>query len=88
MQNFQNLLVWQKAHHLAMRTYEITNDFPRDEVFGLRNMMRKVSIDIPGAIAEGAAKPNDQEFAKYMSTALGFSNRPQYYALMARDLRF
>jgi four helix bundle protein len=88
MQDFRNLVVWQKAHQLALHTYRITNDFPRDEVFGLRNMMRKISIDIPAYIAEGAAKPNDSEFARCLSAALGFANRLEYYALMAQDLEF
>ena len=85
MQDFRNLLVWQKAHRLALETYRITNDFPRDEVFGLRNMMRRTSIDIPAYIAEGAVKPNDTEFARSISAALGFANRLEYYALMAHD---
>lgn len=88
MQDFRNLLIWQKAHQLALETYRVTNNFPRDEVFGLRNMMRKISIDIPAYIAEGAAKPNDAEFARSLSAALGFANRLEYYALMARDLEF
>lgn len=88
MQDFRNLLVWQKAHQLALETYRVTNDFPRDELFGLRNMMRKVGIDIPGYIAEGSGKSTDREFAGCMSAALGFASRLQYYALMARDLEF
>jgi len=88
MQDFKNLLVWQKAHQLALETYRVTNHFPRDEVFGLRNMMRKASIDIPAYIAEGTSKPTDIEFARSISAALGFANRLQYYALMARDLGF
>ncbi len=88
MQDFRNLVIWQRAHELALATYRITNDFPRDEVFGLRNMMRKISIDIPAYIAEGAAKPNDAEFARSVSAALGFANRLEYYALMVLDLKF
>lgn len=88
MQDFRNLLVWQKAHELALEMYRITNDFPRDEVFGLRNMMRKTGIDIPGYIAEGCGKSTDEEFAKSLRVALGFANRLEYYALMANDLGF
>jgi len=88
MQDFRNVKMWRRAHELALLTYRITNDFPRDEIFGLRNMMRKISIDIPAYIAEGCAKPNDAEFARSLSAALGFANRLEYYALMARDLDF
>jgi len=51
-------------------------------------MMRKVSIDIPAAVAEGAVKPDDSEFARSVSHALGFANCLEYYAIMAHDLAF
>jgi four helix bundle protein len=88
MQDFHNLLVWQKAHQLALLTYKLTADFPRDEMFGLRTSLRRVSVDIPAYIAEGSMKANDSEFAKSLSAALGFANRLEYYALLARDLAF
>lgn len=88
MQDFHNVQIWQRSHQIALLTYRITNDFPRDEIFGLRNMMRKISIDIPAYIAEGCGKPNDLEFSRSVSAALGFANRLEYYALMARDLHF
>jgi len=87
MQDFKNLKVWQKAHELALLTYEITADFPKEELFGLRNTLRKTSVDIPSFIAEGCSKPNDQEFAKLINLAVGLNNRLEYYALVARDLR-
>ena len=88
MQDFKNLKVWQKAHELALFTYEITADFPREELFGLRNTLRKTAVDIPANIAEGTAKPSDAEFSRALSTALALGNRLEYYALMARDLTF
>lgn len=88
MQDFRKLLVWQKAHQLALLTYKLTADFPRDELFGLRNSLRRVSVDIPANIAEGSMKANDAEFARSLSSALGFANRLEYYALIARDLTF
>lgn len=78
--------MWKKAHELALFTYRITAEFPREEVFGLRNSMRKTSVDIPAYIAEGCGKANDVEFAKSLSAALGFANRLEYYSLIARDL--
>jgi|CXWL01.1.fsa_nt_gi four helix bundle protein len=86
MQDFKNLKVWQKAHELALLTYQITADFPKEELFGLRNTLRKTSVDIPAFIAEGCSKSSDQEFAKLISMAIGLNNRLEYYALVARDL--
>lgn len=67
MQDFKNLKVWQKAHELALLTYRLTADFPRDEVFPLRNSLRRTSVDIPAYIAEGCAKPNNAEFDRVIS---------------------
>ena len=87
MQDFKNLLVWQKAHELALYTYRVTADFPKEELFGLRNTLRKTSIDIPGLIAEGSAKDNNAEFSRAIANAIALASRMEYYALVARDLQ-
>lgn len=86
MQNFLNLLVWQKAHELALLPYRLTTDFPRDEAFGLRHSLRKTSVDIPAYIAEGCGKASDEEFSRALGAAFAFATRLEYYALMACDL--
>jgi four helix bundle protein len=88
MQDFKNLKVWQRAHEFALRTYRITSDFPKDEVFGLRHLKRKSATDIPAFIAEGCGKANDSEFSRSIATAVATTYRLEYYALMARDLEF
>ena len=67
-------------------TYELTADFPKEELFGLRTQLRRTAVDIAGFIAEGCGKPGDDEFAKCVGAALGLANRIEYYALVALDL--
>ena len=86
MQNFRNLLVWRKARELALLTYRLTTDFPRDEAFGLKHSLRKTSVDIPAYIAEGCGKASDDEFSRSLGTVFAYASRLEYYALMARDL--
>jgi four helix bundle protein len=88
MQDFRNLKVWQRAHELALWTYRLTADFPKDELFGLRHSMRKAATDIPAFIAEGSGRENDAELSRSISAALGVATRLEYYALMAKDLEF
>ena len=87
MQDFKTLLVWQKAHALALLTYRLTADFPRDEVFGLRNSLRKTSVDIPAFIAEGCGKLTSNETGRAIVGAIALANRLEYYSLMAHDLQ-
>lgn len=87
MQDFKKLLVWQKAHQLALLTYRLTADFPRDELFGLRNSLRKTSVDIPAYIAEGCGRLSGEEAGRAVVGAIALANRLEYYELMARDLQ-
>jgi S23 ribosomal protein. len=87
MQDFRNLKVWQKAHQLTLSIYSLTADFPRDELFGLRNSPRKTCVDIPAYIAEGSGKANDADFARSLGGALALANRLEYYVLVAFDLK-
>jgi four helix bundle protein len=87
MQDFRNLKVWQRAHELAFLVYKLTADFPREELFGLRNSLRKTSVDIPAYIAEGCGKSSDPEFQKCVAISLALANRLEYYALIATDLQ-
>ena len=87
MQDFRKLVVWQKAHQVALLTYQLTADFPRDELFGLRNSLRKTSVDIPAFIAESCGRVSNVDTARAIVGAIALANRLEYYALMARDLR-
>lgn len=86
MQNFRNLNVWKRSHELALLVYKLTQDFPRELVFGPRNSLRKTSVDIPANIAEGCGKSADSEFSRFIGIATSLAFRLEYYALMAFDL--
>ena len=51
--------------------YKSTIDFPSDEKFGLTAQIRRASISIPSNIAEGAGRPSDKEFARFLDMSVG-----------------
>ncbi|MBP7800302.1 MAG: four helix bundle protein [Saprospiraceae bacterium] len=53
MRNFHELQVLIKSHSLTLKIYKATNLFPKEEIFGLTNQMRRSSTSIPTNIAEG-----------------------------------
>ena len=87
MQDFRNLKVWQKAHELTLLVYKLTLDFPKEELFGLRNSLRRTSVEIPAHVAEGTGKDSDAEFSRSIGAALSFANRLDYHVLLAFDLK-
>ncbi|MDZ7729356.1 MAG: four helix bundle protein [Dehalococcoidia bacterium] len=74
---FQDLLVWQKAHAVALDVYRHTASFPVEERFGLTSQMRRCAVSIPSNIAEGSGRNGDVEFARFMDVALGSANEPR-----------
>lgn len=54
--SFEDLIVWQKAHVFVLAIYKITKKYPKEEIFGLVNQMRRAAISITANIAEGYTK--------------------------------
>lgn len=87
MQNYKDLKVWEKAHHLTLKVYEATKSFPKEELYSLTNQLRRSASSIPANIAEGSGKNSQLEFAHFLNIALG-SNETEYYLILSRDLTY
>jgi len=70
VENFRQLIVWQKSMSLAERVYKLTEHCPPRERFGLAHQMRKSCVSIPSNIAEGTRQPT-AAYAHYLTIALG-----------------
>ncbi len=55
---------------MANKIYEITKLFPKSEIFGITNQLRRASISIPSNIAEGSSR-GKKEFIHFLNIALG-----------------
>jgi four helix bundle protein len=88
MKDFRKLKVWQKAHRLALKVYEITRTFPREELYGLTAQMRKSSSSVPMNIAEGCGRGSDLEFGRFLQIAMGSASELEYQLILARDLAY
>ena len=62
MTAYRELIVWQKAYTFSLKIYKITKDFPKDEMYGLTNQLRRASISIPSNIAEGNVRNGTKEY--------------------------
>lgn len=46
IESFRDLNAWKEGHKLAIAIYEITKNFPREEIFGLTSQMRRCAVSI------------------------------------------
>ena len=88
MKDFRDLKVWEKAHELALACYRETNDFPKQEMFGLISQIRRSGSSIAANIAEGCGRRGNAEFQRFLQIAMGSASELEYHLLLSRDLGF
>ena len=86
--SFQDLVVWQKAHHFVLGVYRMTKDFPREELYGLTSQFRRAAVSIPANIAEGFKKRSGLDNARFMNIAQGSLEECRYYLILTPDLGY
>ena len=47
MKTYKELIVWQKAINLVSTIYNNTKSFPKEEIYGLTNQIRRAAVSIP-----------------------------------------
>ena len=83
MRNYEDLLVWEKAHKLTLAVYKITQEFPKDERFGLTSQVRRASSSIAANLAEGRGRRSDGEMGRYVQIAMGSGAELSYHLLLS-----
>ena len=71
MKGHRDLLVWQKAMELVTDIYQVTGTFPRHELYGLANQLRRAAVSVPSNIAEGFGRRSRKEFSQFLGLARG-----------------
>lgn len=71
MKTHRDLDVWKKSVSLVTSIYEITKSFPKEEIYGLTNQIRRAAVSVPSNIAEGSARQGNKEFIQFLYIALG-----------------
>ena len=67
----EKLQVWQSAMDLAETVYKITDKFPKTEIFGITDQMRRAAVSIPSNIAEGRGRSSTKDFVRFLNIAKG-----------------
>ena len=88
MQDFRQLQVWQKAHQLNLKLYEVTAAFPKSEMFGLSSQIRRAGTSITANLAEGRGRGTDADFARFVFIAMGSACELESHLELAKDLKF
>jgi len=86
--SFRDLRVWQEAMKLASEIYKSTATFPKHEIYGLSQQLRRAAVSIPSNIAEGKGHHSDKEFVHFLFHARGSLLELQTQLMIAEELQY
>jgi four helix bundle protein len=88
MRNFRELNIWQRSFELVEKVYQLTEDFPSSEKFGLIAQIRRCAVSVPSNIAEGCGRNSDKELIRFLDIALGSAFELETQLLLCQSLQF
>jgi four helix bundle protein len=88
IKDFEDLDVWQRGRDLVIKIYELTNNFPKEEIYGITSQIKRAALSVPANIAEGFGRFHFLDKAKFYLNARGSLYELKSFLLISRDLRF
>ena len=86
VQSFRDLIVWQRSMQLTVAIYRLTQNFQREEMYGLSSQLRRAADSVPSNIAEGQGRLTSGEFRQFLGVARGSNFEVQTQLEIARAL--
>ena len=88
MKSFTELDVWQKSRELVKLVYQLTLLFPKEEIYGLTNQLRRSVVSVPSNIAEGNGRQSNKETIHFLYIAKGSLYEVETQLYLSNDLEY
>ena len=85
MQDFRQLLVWQRAHQLTLAIKQVVRTFPKSGYSDLKSQILRATDSVVSDIVEGCGAATRKEFARYLDISIKSASEVDYRLQLARD---
>ena len=86
VRSYRDLLVWQRAMDVAIATYALTRNYPRDELFSLTSQSRRAAASIAANIAEGYGRSTKPAYLNFLRIAQGSLKELETHLILAERI--
>lgn len=88
IKSYKDLIVWQKSIELVTLIYQITEKFPKEEMYGLTSQVRRSAVSIPSNIAEGKCRGTKKDYCQFLHIALGSGAELETQLIISNSLGY
>ncbi|HOU76301.1 MAG TPA: four helix bundle protein [Candidatus Dojkabacteria bacterium] len=86
--NYENLIVFKKAHEIVLAVYQLIQKFPEDQKYLLSKQLFRSISSVPANIAEGFGRSSNKDKRRFIIISRGSAEESKYHLLLAKDLNF
>ena len=86
IKDFKDLIIWQKGMLIAEKCYQLTKSFPKEELYGMVQQVRRASVSIPANIAEGYGRRTKGDYARFLNISQGSINELQTHLILCQKV--
>ncbi len=69
--SYREQFIWQRSIDLAVKSYELTQQFQQSELYGLTSQIRRSAVSVASNIAEGYGRRTKNEYIQFLHISLG-----------------
>jgi len=87
-ESVEKLEIWQEAVKIVKAVYGFSKSWPKEELYGLTNQVRRAAVSVPANLAEGLGRGTPGEMARFAQIALGSLYELDTLLYLAAELRY
>jgi len=88
IKTYRDLNIWNTGIEIVKDIYKLTENFPKQEIYGLVIQMRRSAVSIPSNVAEGFRRYHNNEYRQYLYISLGSYAELETQITIAKELKY
>ena len=86
--SFTEMPVWQNANKIAVEVFNLTNELPRSEDYGLTSQIRRSSNGVASNISEGFGRKTNKDKVHFYIMARGSAFETQNHLIYGTKVEY